>query len=461
MNWDRVRRESLSFNHGSARVSSSAETHSDSRPKKISKLQPLQGNTPHPKTCRCDACKKYLQLIKELNPQRYGELMKTSAPITRTGFQTKRRSAKAASGSQNVRFSNFNAPPMPLQGCTCGKSVGFTGLHKKKCALTGVTSATVVNSAQVQIVGCTCGRTFGFAVGHKRKCALMRLQRPDNEKSPFQTEADRDVAFATLTLLLQLKSLTRSNDVRKPENIERILVKVQNAIAADKDENSADIAQLDIQSVVSKAVEVFIEKSINIPKVVLVRLNDVHVTPGFTTLRPQNYFMPKDVSHRDFRFSLDERLYSRGVLFGGFKRCVSASQRFNSEAERRFALLLEDSDDPSIVKWIKPEQGIFQIYKEEDDDSPYHPDFLVETRTSKVICDLRNHHQMTHSVVQRSSEAAAQWCEHATKQESQNGGKPWSYLLIPEYAVKDRPSWALWRTQMKIESPTKFEQLFG
>jgi type III restriction enzyme len=212
---------------------------------------------------------------------------------------------------------------------------------------------------------------------------------------------------------------------------------------------------------VTNTVDVFIQKSINIPKVVLVRHDDVPVTPGFTILRPQNYLIPKDASHRDFRFTLDERLYSRGLLFRGFKRCLSASQQFHSEAERRFAVLLEDFNDPTVVKWIKPEQGIFQIYEEEDNDAPYQPDFLVETKTSKLICDLRNHHQMRQSEVRRASEPAAQWCEYATEQEKQNGGKPWSYLLIPEYAVKDRPSWALWRTQLKIESPTRFELLFG
>lgn len=459
MNWDRVRTDSVSSHHGSERVNSLAEGHSHSRPTKSSKVLPRRSNNPHPKTCRCDACKAYLQLIRKLNPQRYEELRKTSETITRPGFQTKRRSAEGAIGSRNIRLSNFNPPPMPVHGCTCGKSLGFTGLHKKKCALMGITSAPVISSPQVPIVGCTCGRTFGFAVGHKRKCALMRLQSPVNEESLFGTEAERDVALATFGLLKQFER--RSNDLKKPENVKRILARVQDALTSCGGELAANAAYADFQSLVSKAVDVFIENSINIPRVVLLRQDDVHVTPGFTTLRPQSYFIPKDVSHRDFRFTLDERLYSRGVLFGGFKRCLSASQQFQSEAERRFSLLLEDSNDPTVVKWIKPEQGIFQIYEDESDDAPYQPDFLVETRTCKLICDLRNHHRMRQSEVQRASELAAQWCEFATQQEKQNGGKPWSYLLIPEYAVKDRPSWALWRTQLRIESPTKFEQLFA
>jgi hypothetical protein len=242
MNWDRARRDSLSVHHGSERVNSFAEGHSHSRPTKTSKVQPRPSNTPHPKTCRCEACKAYLQQIKELNPQRYEELTKTSAPITRPGFQTRRRSAKSAFGSRSTRLSNFNPPPMPLDGCTCGKSVGFTGLHKKKCALTGITPAPTINSPRVQIVGCTRGRTFGFAVGHKTKCALRRSQPPGNEKSLFQTEAERDVALTTFSVLKQFER--RSNELRRPENVKRVLAKVQDALTSAEGELAADAAHV-------------------------------------------------------------------------------------------------------------------------------------------------------------------------------------------------------------------------
>ncbi|MGO9366634.1 MAG: hypothetical protein ACLP0H_03275 [Terriglobales bacterium] len=183
---------------------------------------------------------------------------------------------------------------------------------------------------------------------------------------------------------------------------------------------------------------------------------DVHVTQGFVTLRPQHYVIPKDVSHRDFRFPVDEKVFSRGVPFAGFKRCLSSSQHFGSDVERRFAALLEDENDPTITKWIKPDRGGLQIY--DKDNEPYEPGFLVETRTSKMICDIRGGYD---SELQDRAEAVAKWCEYATAQEKQSGGKAWSYLLIPKNAVQSRLSWAMWRTQLKIESPSKFEGLFG
>jgi hypothetical protein len=576
MNWDRVRRNSLSIHHGFERVNLSAEAHPHSCP---TRAKPHEDNRAHSKTCRCKACKAYLLLIKELNPNRFEELTQNTVAIVRPESQTKRRFANQGFGSGNSfepspKFtgkksprSEFTPPRTPIAGCTCGKTLGFTGLHKKKCALTGVQSAPNINAPKIPIIGCTCGKTLEFSGGHARKCALVRSQPLSVEKPISQTDAERAIALVTFTVLKQFERLLHSNDLRKPENVQRILARVRDAMTSGGGELAANAVHMNVQSVVSKAIVAFIEHSIAIPKIVLVRnaevaiyqefilnLNgfefkphtvphrhsctpearledyivrglvnfddvsyhehhdllyklagavirhlqsylsdeddlrnvlqfhqaqivdivhhqmqlhkvekaaayDVRVTAGFTTLRPQSYFIPKDVSHRNFRFVVDERLYSRGVSFGGFKKCLSASQRFHSEAERRFALLLEDSINPTIVRWIKPENGFFQIYDEHG--VSYQPDFLVETRTCKVICDLRNHRQIKQNEVQRASEPAVQWCEYATVHETKNGGKPWSYLLIPEYAVKDRPSWALWRTQLKIESPTKFERLFG
>jgi type III restriction enzyme len=38
--------------------------------------------------------------------------------------------------------------------------------------------------------------------------------------------------------------------------------------------------------------------------------------------------------------------------------------------------------------------------------------------------------------VQEKSQAALTYCNHATEFTTQNGGKPWKYILIPHDAVK-------------------------
>jgi type III restriction enzyme len=48
------------------------------------------------------------------------------------------------------------------------------------------------------------------------------------------------------------------------------------------------------------------------------------------------------------------------MLFGGFKKCPYPAQKFESDSERRFAVILVDDTD--VLKWFKPAKGDFQIY---------------------------------------------------------------------------------------------------
>ena len=106
---------------------------------------------------------------------------------------------------------------------------------------------------------------------------------------------------------------------------------------------------------------------------------------------------------------------------------------FKSDTERRFAVILEN--DADVVKWFKPGKEAFQIYLK--GDSQYEPDFVVETKTAKLICETKMRKDIDSVDVQNKAKAAVKWCEHATIHEKQVGGKPWAYLLIPHDAVDE------------------------
>jgi type III restriction enzyme len=160
---------------------------------------------------------------------------------------------------------------------------------------------------------------------------------------------------------------------------------------------------------------------------------EAHVTKGFTTLRPGSYSIPVGEQPRDVRVPVEEKLLIRGMLFGGFKKCLYPAQRFQSDTERRFAVLLEN--DADVVKWFKPGKEAFQIYLK--GDAQYEPDFVVETKTAKLICETKAATDIETPDVQSKAKAAVKWCEHATIHEKQIGGKPWAYLLIPHDSVSD------------------------
>ena len=160
---------------------------------------------------------------------------------------------------------------------------------------------------------------------------------------------------------------------------------------------------------------------------------EAHVTKGFTTLRPGSYSIPVGEQPRDVRVPVEEKLLIRGMLFGGFKKCLYPAQRFQSDTERRFAVLLEN--DADVVKWFKPGKEAFQIYLR--GDAQYEPDFVVETKTAKLICEIKATKDIETPEVQDKAKAAVKWCEYATIHEKQIGGKPWAYLLIPHDAVDE------------------------
>ena len=123
----------------------------------------------------------------------------------------------------------------------------------------------------------------------------------------------------------------------------------------------------------------------------------------------------------------------RAMLFGGFKKCLHPVQKFDSDTERRFASILEK--DSAVQKWCRPPRDSLKIDYAKSDS--YEPDFVVETRTCKYICETKAADELQGDHVRAKARAAAIWCDHATKH---GGGKPWKYVLVPRDAVDDSKS---------------------
>jgi type III restriction enzyme len=163
---------------------------------------------------------------------------------------------------------------------------------------------------------------------------------------------------------------------------------------------------------------------------------DVVVTRGFTEARPQAFAAPAGAPVRHFATPVPDPIHIRKMLFGGFGKCLYDVQKFQSDPERRFAGLLER--DASVLKWFKPGSGVFQIRYTPSED--YEPDFVVETDSEKLLCEVKREDEMTDPVVRAKARAAALWCRHAKAHETAHDGKPWRYLLVPDTAVLDNAS---------------------
>jgi type III restriction enzyme len=154
---------------------------------------------------------------------------------------------------------------------------------------------------------------------------------------------------------------------------------------------------------------------------------EVTVSKGFQTLTSSMAAMQTDQTILSFRAPVEERLLIRGMLFGGFSKCLYPAQKFDSDTERRFAIILED--ETSVLKWLKPPKDVLKIYYHQEE--VYQPDFVVETATTRYLCEPKRANEMTDEVVLLKAKAATLWCQHA----SSVSEKPWCYLLIPHDAI--------------------------
>ncbi|MDR2891526.1 MAG: DEAD/DEAH box helicase family protein [Deltaproteobacteria bacterium] len=163
---------------------------------------------------------------------------------------------------------------------------------------------------------------------------------------------------------------------------------------------------------------------------------EAHVVQGFKPPKAITYSIDEGEQIRDFRTAIPDGMKSkiRTMLFGGFAKCLFPAQKFDTDTERRFAVILEN--DKHVQKWFKPSRGDFSITYAQN--SQYEPDFVVETETCKYLCEPKRADQMQTEEVQAKARAAVTWCARATEHGKTTDGKPWKYLLIPHDKISEQ-----------------------
>lgn len=158
----------------------------------------------------------------------------------------------------------------------------------------------------------------------------------------------------------------------------------------------------------------------------------VEVRRGFTTLKEPTYTVSAGQPVRDFRHTVTELSRIKQMVFGHFSRCLYPLQKFDSDTERRFAVILERDAD----KWFKPAKGQFQLFYKLGVEQPeYVPDFVVETAHCLMMVETKARNEMGAEDVK--AKAGALWCRHASEHAKNTGAKPWKYLLIPHDQVTE------------------------
>ena len=158
----------------------------------------------------------------------------------------------------------------------------------------------------------------------------------------------------------------------------------------------------------------------------------VSLRSAYSILKPQGYDGEGSDCYRDLRSPPDHLNEIKRFIFNGINRGCYWLAKFDSDPERQFAVLLEDT--PKVEKWMKPSSGQFRI--EDREGHQYQPDFVVETDTEKFVIEVKRGSAMTDDEVLRKADSARVWCHIATQYHAKpNGEKPWSYVLIPDSSI--------------------------
>ncbi len=162
--------------------------------------------------------------------------------------------------------------------------------------------------------------------------------------------------------------------------------------------------------------------------------HEVKVNRGYTELLESTYSQGIGEGVADYRVSPRDKTRMARIVFGGFSRCLFKTQKFDSDAERKLAVIL----DRDSIKWFRPARSQFHIYYRQGvDHLEYQPDFAAETDTAKLMLEPKAANEMEDPVVLAKREAAVTWCRHATDYEQAHGGKAWTYVLIPHDTIAE------------------------
>ena len=161
---------------------------------------------------------------------------------------------------------------------------------------------------------------------------------------------------------------------------------------------------------------------------------EVRISMGVTELKRSAYTASATELPLDFHVSPADKSNMAKYLFGRFQRCLYHVEKFQSDPERKLAVIL----DREAIKWFKPAKGQFLIYYKWGADHPeYQPDFVAETDDTVYMLEPKAKNEMDDPQVHAKKDVAVTWCQNASAHAATYRGKPWKYLLIPHDAISE------------------------
>jgi type III restriction enzyme len=152
----------------------------------------------------------------------------------------------------------------------------------------------------------------------------------------------------------------------------------------------------------------------------------------FTKIENWNFTALENEGRKDYGSDSFPASQIRKFLFCGFRKSCHFEYKFDSRPEQIFSFILEN--DKEIMRWLRPAPQQFRIYWSHNNNL-YEPDFIAETNDCIYMIEIKAANKMNDADVLEKAKAAIKYCNYATEYTSENGGKPWKYVLIPDDKV--------------------------
>lgn len=126
----------------------------------------------------------------------------------------------------------------------------------------------------------------------------------------------------------------------------------------------------------------------------------------------------------------------KSLIYDGAKKSVKTPFKFDSEPERKFAIVCEDSED--VIQWLRPAAKQFNITYNRG--KRYQPDFVVEDKDTYYLVEVKSRKELDDPIVLAKKDRAIRYCKIASEYNKAHGYKSFKYLFIPHDEIDTNSS---------------------
>lgn len=256
------------------------------------------------------------------------------------------------------------------------------------------------------------------------KQEIMRIGLTDGEVETLQAKSSGYYGNPVQRIVIQLMNF---DEIDYDENSELLYHLAQQAYDAVA-QNIAD--KEDIPQVINQFKVVIADRIFQQMKNHFSLSSAGYIKPRvlpFVEILSSNLTENSSYGYRDYRDVITPVSLVRKYIFQGFTKSYHFQCKFDSSTEQDFAYILEN--DNSVVRWLRPAPKQFHIYWE-NNSKRYEPDFVVEMEDAIYMIETKAANDLDDKEVLAKKEAAEQYCKYASEYTSDNGGKPWKYVII-------------------------------